>query len=111
MMLFQRSSFNWMFAAFLLLAPVHGRAGPTLSRGDGAAAESTLAHSSALNGTLLAACAAHRGPDGLFIRGLHHGGTSLLSKLIALHPDVSPISSGKLSYISQPHPPYLRLAH
>lgn len=78
MMLIHRTSFNGWFAVCLLLAPVHGRAGPTL-----------------MNGTLLAACAAHRGPDGLFIRGLHHGGTSLLSKLIALHPDISPISSGK----------------
>ena len=49
----------------------------------------------ALNRSVFIDGAAYRGPDGLFVRGLHNGGTSLISKLLALHPDVSPISSGK----------------
>jgi hypothetical protein len=31
----------------------------------------------------------------LFVRGLHHGGTTLAAALLALHPDVSALKLGK----------------
>ena len=30
----------------------------------------------------------------IFVRGMHHSGTTLLGKLLALHPNVSPLDNG-----------------
>ena len=42
----------------------------------------------------IASCATGEGPRGLFVRGLHHGGTTLTAKLLSLHMDVSSVTNG-----------------
>jgi hypothetical protein len=67
----------------------------SLERTDAATGDSFSTDGLSKKDTTSATIAVFHNTDGLFVRGLHHAGTTLLFKLFALHPDVSPISSGK----------------
>lgn len=49
------------------------------------------------NTSALASCTLRQGSESrwLFVRGLHHGGTTLAAAMLALHPDVSALRIGK----------------
>ena len=89
---------NALLVVFLCIttsALAHSSPSLSLERTDAATGDSFSTDGLSKKDTTSATIAVFHNTDGLFVRGLHHAGTTLLFKLFALHPDVSPISSGK----------------